>query len=126
MLHQEIKILPPQKEKVFISKINNESNPSGYSISAKKIEIKMQDKMFIGFSIFNETRFKNESIKYPNLWIQIDLLNENLETEKEAFQTVKEMGAIINKKLIDLKKFNFKVILKQQDESIDEAIVFVV
>jgi hypothetical protein len=60
------------------------------------------------------------------LWIELDILDEKLQVVKPKFQTIKEMGVIIKKKLINLKKFNFRFVLRNKQEILDEATVFVV
>jgi hypothetical protein len=126
MLHRKAIILPAKKQKLFISQINDTSHDYGYSIESKSVKVEMQDEFFLCFQIFNETRFKHAKIEYPKIWIQIDLLDENLEVYQSKFKIVKEPAIIIKKNKINLKKFNFRVILKQEEKVIDQATVFVV
>ena len=126
MLHKVIKILPPQKEKIFISAINNIHAQSGYNMNSRSIKIKDQEKFFINFKIFNQTKFKNEKLNYPNLWMELNILDDKLKPVKPKFKIIKEMGVIIKKKEINLKKFNFEIVLRNKREILDEAIIFVV
>jgi hypothetical protein len=126
MLHKEIKILPPQKEKIFISAINNIYAQSGYNMNSRSIKIKDQEKFFINFKIFNQTKFKDEKVNYPNLWMELNILDDKLKVIKPKFKIIKEMGVIIKKKEINFKKFNFEIVLRNKREILDEAIIFVV
>ncbi len=126
MLHKKIKILPTPKDHIFISSINGVDAQCGYNMNSRSIKIKDQDKFFLSFQIFNKTKFKHLKIDYPNLWIELDVLDEKLQVVKPKFQTIKEMGAIIKKNKINLKKFNFRFVLRNKQEILDEATVFVV
>jgi hypothetical protein len=95
-------------------------------MNSRSIKIKDQDKFFLSFQIFNKTKFKHLKIDYPNLWIELDVLDEKLQVVKPKFQTIKEMGVIIKKNKINLKKFNFRFVLRNKQEILDEATVFVV
>ena len=126
MLHQKITILPPKKEKILISSINNFEAQQGYNLDSRSVKIKNQEEFFISFQIFNQTKFKHIKINYPNLWAEIDILNENLEVVQPKFKIIKEMGVIIKKNKINLKKFNFRLILKDKQGIVDQATIFVV
>lgn len=126
MLHRKAIILPIKTQKLFISKINDTFRDYGYSIESKSIKVEMKDEFFLCFEIFNETKYKHEKIQFPKTWIQIDILDENLEVYQSKFKIVKEPAVIIKKNKINLKKFNFRVILKQEEKVIDQATVFVV
>ena len=90
MLHQKITILPPKKEKIMISSINNFEAQQGYNLDSRSVKIKNQEEFFISFQIFNQTKFKHIKINYPNLWAEIDILNENLEVVQPKFKIIKE------------------------------------
>ena len=66
----------------------------------------------------------------PNIFKSIDLFvpDRNSQSKKlgELRTAIKEMGAIIKKNKINLKKFNFRFVLRNKQEILDEATVFVV
>lgn len=126
MLHKTIKVLPPKNEDIIISRINNFTSPSGYNISNRKIEIANSDKIMLSFDFFDKNTYQNVSLDYPNLWVQIDLLDENLNLYKPNIAQVKERAIIIKKNIINLKKFNLGVLLKKQEKVLDQALIFIV
>jgi len=126
MLHKTIKILPQKKEDIFICAINNSFAQSGYNMNSRSVKVKDQEEFFLAFNVFNKTKFKHEKIKYPNLWMELNILDEELKTVQPKFKIIKEMGVIIKKKQINLKKFNFEVVLKNQRGVLDRATIFVV
>lgn len=126
MLEKTITILPEKKDKIAFNSILNVRNQFGHRICHEKITMPNSDKIFVPFTIFNFTKYKNVTIDYPNLWVQLDILDENMKTVIENYKTIKEDGFIFKKNKINLKKFNFKLILKSNNEELDEALIFVV
>ena len=124
-LHQKIVILPREQEIMYFCQINN-TGSSEYSISKKYLEVKLEEKMYFEVKVFNQTKFKFEDINYPNTWVQIDLIDDKLNTLQSEFMKMKEKCIIIKKNKINFKKFNFIFILKKQDKMLDTAIVYVV
>jgi hypothetical protein len=124
-LHQKIVILPREQEIMYFCQINN-TGSSEYSISKKYLEVKLEEKMYFEVKVFNQTKFKFEDINYPNTWVQIDLIDDKLNTLQSEFMKMKEKCIIIKKNKINFKKFNFRLILKKQDKMLDTAIVYVV
>jgi len=126
MLEKTITILPEKKDKIAFNSILNVRNQFGHRISHEKITVPNSDKIFVPFTIFNFTKYETVTVDYPNLWVQLDILDENMKTVIENYKTIKEDGFIFKKNKINLKKFNFKLILKSNNEELDEALIFVV
>lgn len=125
ILHQTIVIEPREQEIMYFCQINS-TGSSEYSISKKYLEVKLEDKMYFEVKVFNQTKFKFEDINYPDAWVQIDLIDDKLNTLQSEFMKMEEKSIIIKKNKINFKKFNFRLILKKQDKMLDTAIVYVV
>lgn len=125
-MHKTVKILPPKKPNVKFHIINNFTAPSGYSINNHKIKIKKEDKILLGFMLKNVDNFIEYRVNYPEYWVKINLLDENLDLVEENFKIVKEDGIIIETKEIEIENFNFEVLLMNNEEVIDMANIFVV
>jgi len=126
MLHKEIKILPKKLDDIIIAAINEEEAQSGYNMDSRYVKIKDSDEFFLSFKIFNKTKFKHMNINYPKLWLEVDIIDENLEVIQRRFKIIKENGVIIKKNKINFKKFNFGINLRDQQRIIDTGVVFVV
>jgi hypothetical protein len=123
---KKIQILPPKREKLFIARVNDYAAPSGYLICNRTIEIKKREEIFLSFEVRNMHNFMSYDIDYPNLWLSLNLLDENFELVEENFKEIKENGVIIKQEEVKIEKFNFECILVHNGLMVDKADIYIV
>ena len=128
MLHQKFTLMPTRQDDIFISLIESVGIKEEYIYSKKYVKIRLNDGDLVNFRAFNDTKNceMDLSKKYPRFKIRIDILDQEFNLVKENLELVKEGAFVFKKNKINLKKFNFRFVLRNKQEILDEATVFVV